>query len=134
MSKYIDVKRFILYLFSILLAVIGLSNAEQDICKEGTADKAVASASYISSSLSELNHLSNAITFETASNSISSYATKNNNSAKEDAKHKTHNKSAILGQKISKLNSIHCSDALSFNVVSPESALYVLAFLCRLNI
>ncbi len=132
---YKDVMRtFVIYLFSILWTVIGLSNSEQNICKEGAADKTVAPVSYITDSLSASNHILSTTSFEAAaSNSISSYATKNN-SAKEDAKHKSHNKSAILGQRFCKLNSIHFSDALSSHLISLEGASYVLAFLCRLNI
>lgn len=128
-------KTFVIYLFSILWTVIGLSNSEQEICKEGAADKTVAPVSYITNSLSASNHILCTTSFEAAaSSSVSSYATKNNSSAKEDAKHKSHNKSAILGQRFCKLNSIHYSDALSSHLISPEGALYVLAFLCRLNI
>lgn len=128
-------KTFVIYLFSILWTIIGLSNSEQKICKEGAADRTVAPVSYITDSLSASNHILCATSFEaSASNSVSSYATKNSNSAKEDAKHKSHNKSAILGLRFCKLNSIHFSDVLSSHLISPESALYVLAFLCRLNI
>lgn len=124
-------KTFALYLFAILWAVVGLSNVEQS---EGVAEKTAAPTSYISSAQSASNHISNTVSFEAASSSIGTYATKNNNFAKEDAKHKTQNKSAILGQRFYKLNNIHCSNTLSHNLISPESALYVLAFLCRLNI
>lgn len=127
-------RTFVLYLFAILWAVTGLSNSGQDICGEGAADYTVAPASCVTSSFTAPHHTYDAPSFEAASNLISTYATKNNNSAKEDAKHKTQNKSALLGQKFSKLNSIHSSDTLSHNLLSPESALFVLAFICRLNI
>ena len=127
-------KTFVLYLFSILWAVMGLSNSEQDMCSKGAVAKVAAPTSYISSSSSTITHNSSAITFESTTNSVSSYATKNNNVEKEDVKHKTHNKSAIIGQKFYKLNSIHLSDTQSLSLISPEDALYVLADICRLKI
>lgn len=133
-SKDVIVKTFVLYLFSILWTVIGLSNSELDICSEGVVEKTTTPTTHISLSQYSSNSASNTISFESVSNFISSYATQSNNFVKEDIKHKTQSKSAILGQRLCKLNSIHYSHTLSLSLVSPERALYVLAILCRLNI
>lgn len=127
-------KTFVLYLFSILWTIIGLSNSEQNICKEGAVEKNAVPESYISGAQISLNHISGAISFEAASSSISTYATKNDISVKENIKLKSQNKSATPGHRFYKLNSIHRSNTLSFGQISSESALYVLAYICRLNI
>lgn len=127
-------KSFVLHIFLILWAVAGLSNSGHNSCFEGVADKMATPASSISASLSTLNDNSGITFFDTTSNSISSYAIKNDFSAKNDSKHKNQNKSAVLAQRFNKLGCIHTSVALSNNFVMSDGALCVLAFLCRLNV
>lgn len=132
--KDVSVKNFVLYIISALWAIVGLSDYAEKICREGAVSEAAAPTSFISAPLSSEEGISEAMFLGTTSNSVNSYATKNNHQAKEDAKHKNQNKSAILGQNFYKSNSIHSSNELSFGLVSPERALYVLNFLCRLNV
>lgn len=106
-------KTFVLYLFFILWAIMSPSNSEQDICKEVAVNKTAVPEYYIYGAQTALNHISSAISFEIASNSISTYATKNKHFAKENIRLKNITKSVTLGQRFYRLLCIFCYPMIS---------------------